>query len=79
MCLLMASHIFSYPSFSLFHVFAECLLLPRCPCTFYCKEPEQHLLEAHAATTLALVRSMQDTADITVLVETGGADVKGEV
>ena len=48
----------------------ECLLLPPCTCTDSCEDPEQHLLEAHAATILALVRRLQETAGVTVMVET---------
>ena len=48
----------------------ECLLLPTCTCTGYCDTPEQHLLEAHAATILALVRRLQETAGVTIMVET---------
>ena len=57
----------------------EVLLLPRCNCWRYCRNPVEHLLEANKTKILAMLKRMQSkfsVSEITVLIDTSKDEPK---
>ena len=59
--------------------YPEVLLLPRCNCFVYCKNPVEHLLQANKTKILAMLKrilSMFKLSEITVLIDTANNQQK---